>query len=93
VTEVTRQLLTTLEPDDIEVAGIATAYLKALADEPGHVRVKCTACESHVELDDQLLGTEVTCEHCGERFVADWGYPIIKETKQVEAESSAPSDH
>jgi len=78
MTEVTRQLLTTLEPDDIEVAGIATAYLNALADEASHVRVKCTACNAMVELDDQLLGTEVTCEHCGEKFVADWGYPIIK---------------
>jgi len=94
MTEVTRQLLTTLEPDDIEVAGIATPYLKALADEPGHVRVKCTACEKQVELDDQLLGTEVTCEHCAAKFVADWGYPIIREETDKEQTDKAvpPSD-
>ncbi len=77
--EINRVLLTTLEAQDIEVAGVPAAYLSALADEVGHVRVKCTLCKEAMELDDSLLGTEVNCEHCDKKFVADWGYPVSKQ--------------
>ena len=87
VTEVTRPLLTTLEPDDIEVAGVARAYLKALANQAGHVRVKCGACGGSMEIDDSLLGTEVTCEHCAKKVVGDWGYPVLLEPKPEQPES------
>ncbi len=83
MTEVTRVLLTTLEDNDIEVAGVADAYLSALVDEPGHVRVKCAQCNGSMEIDDQWLGTEVTCEHCDKKFVTDWGYPINKPKPEV----------
>jgi len=94
MTEVTRQLLTTLEPDDIEVAGVATAYLKALADEPGKVRCKCPQCNENMVIDDSLLGTQVTCEHCEEKFVAGWGYPVADEPApplQSEVKLGTPS--
>jgi SpoVK/Ycf46/Vps4 family AAA+-type ATPase len=74
LSEVTRELLTTLGPDDIEVSGIDPAHLKALADLPGKVRVECQGVAQVI--DDRLLGTEVECEACGERFVADWGEPV-----------------
>jgi hypothetical protein len=74
--EVTRELLTTLQPDDIEVAGIDQLHLKAMAGEPGKVRVECKG-NSQV-IDDQLLGTEVKCEACGEMFLADWGEPVLE---------------
>lgn len=83
MTEVTRVLLTTLEDNDIEVAGVADAYLSALVDELGHVRVKCLQCNGTMEIDDQWLGTEVTCEHCDKKFVTDWGYPINKPKPEV----------
>jgi hypothetical protein len=76
MTEVTVELLTTLEPQDIEVAGVAAAYLSALVDEPGRIRIKCPHCVETMEIDDKLLGTEVTCEHCQKTFNADWGYPV-----------------
>ena len=78
MTEVSVALLTTLEAQDIEVAGVAEAYLKALADEPGYVRVKCPPCGKTMEIEDKLLGTEITCAHCSKSFPADWGYPIEK---------------
>ena len=84
--EVNRALLTTLEAQDIEVAGVADAYLAALADEPGHVRVKCPHCGETMVIDDQLLGSELTCEHCGKKFTADWGYPVNKEDSKQESE-------
>jgi replication-associated recombination protein RarA/ribosomal protein S27E len=90
MTEVNRGLLTTLEAQDIEVAGVADAYLAALADEAGHVRVKCPHCGKTMEIDDKLLGTEVTCEHCSKTFNADWGYPVNKEQPKTETPDELP---
>ncbi|WP_372898575.1 AAA family ATPase [Stieleria sp.] len=74
--EVTRELLTTLEPEDIEVAGVDPMHLKAMAAEPGKVRVECKGIPQVI--DDQCLGTEVKCEACGEMFLADWGEPVLE---------------
>ncbi len=76
LSDITRELLTTLEPDDIEVAGVTESHLKAMADEPGHVRVLCGHCQVAEVIDDERLGTEVTCKSCGKTFDADWGDPV-----------------
>lgn len=76
VTEVDRELLTTLEADDIEVAGVDPMHLKAMSALPGKVRVTCNGVPQVI--DDQLLGTEVKCNDCGETFMADWGEPVME---------------
>lgn len=76
IEEVSRELLTTLEPEDIEVAGVDQMHLKAMAAEEGKVRVECKGIPQVI--DDQLLGTEVKCEQCGETFFADWGEPVLE---------------
>lgn len=91
VTEVNRALLTTLEAQDIEVAGVPDAYLTALADEAGFVRVKCPLCGEMMEIDDQMLGSEITCEHCNKRFVADWGSPVNRQAAASVSEKSTDS--
>jgi len=77
VTEVSRALLTTLQPDDIEVDGVTPAYLDELAKASGHVRVMCPFTQKSMVIDDALLGTEVRSEHCDQNFLADWGTPIL----------------
>ncbi len=77
VTEVSRELLTTLQPEDIEVDGVTTEYLEELAKEPGHVRIVCPATHKPMVIDDALLGTEVKSEHCDQTFIADWGMPVL----------------
>ncbi len=76
VKEIDRELLTTLEPDDIEVAGVDQAHLKAMAAEPGSVRIKCGDCQAGQVIDDALLGTSVVCQSCQHTFDADWGEPV-----------------
>ena len=76
MTDINRELLTTLEPEDIEVAGVTMEHLDMMAAEPGEVRVKCKKCEHAQVIDDKLLATDVTCESCGEKFEADWGEPV-----------------
>lgn len=90
LTEINRDLLTTLDADDIEVAGVAEAHLKAMAAEPGHVRVKCDQCKSAEVIDDQNLGTDVTCKACEKTFFAAWGEPVA--SLAAPPEDSAPQD-
>ena len=76
MSDVNRELLTTLEPEDIEVAGVSMEHLDTMAAEPGNVRVKCKQCEHPQVIDDKLLATDIKCESCGETFEADWGEPV-----------------
>lgn len=79
LTTVDRELLTTLEAEDIEVAGVTQAHLAAMADQPGKVRVKCDECGESMVIDDRLLGTEVACEAKPEvSFVAEFGEPVVE---------------
>ena len=74
--DINRELLTTLEPQDIEVAGVSMEHLDTMAAEPGEVRVKCKKCDHAQVIDDKLLATSVECESCKEQFEADWGEPV-----------------
>lgn len=91
--EVDRELLTTLQAEDIEVAGVTMAHLAALAEDPGKVRVKCKHCDAAIVVDDTLLGTEVQCESCQETFDADWGEPVMDMVAPpTEEAASEPTD-
>ncbi|MFG0260879.1 MAG: AAA family ATPase [Novipirellula sp. JB048] len=78
MTEVNRELLTTLQPEDIEVADVTQLHLAALVAEPGHVRVHCPHCDQAVVIDDKQLATEIKCEACKEVYEADWGEPVLE---------------
>lgn len=82
--EISRQLLTTLQPDDIEVAGVTQEHLASLATEPGNVRVHCTHCEEPQVIDDKLLATDVKCDACKEMYEADWGEPVLELPPPIE---------
>ncbi|WP_146598076.1 AAA family ATPase [Novipirellula aureliae] len=84
MTEVTRDDLTTLKADDIEVAEVTQQHLILLAADKGSVRVRCSHCEKPSVIDDQLLGTTVKCESCKEKFAADWGDPVMEMPKPGE---------
>ncbi len=77
VDEITPELLTTLEPLDIEVADVTQAHLAAMAAEAGNVNVECNHCDTKQILDDQTLGTDVLCTKCGQTFFAGWGEPVL----------------
>ncbi len=93
MTEIDRTLLTTLEPEDIEVADVTMEHLEALVKNPGNVRVHCKHCTQAIVVSDGLLGTEMKCEKCKEMFEADWGEPVIelpKPANEAESESAEP---
>jgi tellurite resistance protein len=90
MTEVSRELLTTLQPEDIEVDGVTHAYLEELAKEPGHIRVLCPETRKPMIIDDALLGTEVKSEHCDKAFIADWGMPVLLTGEVIPGGSIVP---
>jgi Cdc6-like AAA superfamily ATPase len=90
ISEVDHDLLTTLEPEDIEVAGVVQSHLAAMADESGQVRVTCKQCEAAQVIDDKQLGTELKCNSCEEMFGADWGEPVMELAKPPKAENATP---
>jgi hypothetical protein len=77
ITEITRELLTTLQPEDIELAGVAEKFLDELTAESVHIRVTCPHTGKPMVIDDKLLGTEIKSEHCDQSFFVDWGSPVI----------------
>ncbi len=87
--EVSHDLLTTLEAEDIEVAGVMQSHLAAMAAEAGHVRVTCDQCDEAEVVDDSLLGTEVQCGKCEANFQADWGEPVLELPKPDPQEESS----
>jgi hypothetical protein len=76
VDEVTRDLLTTLEPPDIEVSGIDQAHLSALVAQPGEVTTECAQCKQEVTISDGSLATEIPCPDCKQNFTPYWGEPV-----------------
>ena len=78
MTEVSRELLTTLEPEDIEVAGIKHQHLATMAESSGQVRVECSLCNTAQVIDDRKLATEVKCKGCDDLFIAQWGEPVME---------------
>ena len=97
MSEINNELLTTLQPEDIEVAGVMQSHLAAMADEKGMVRLLCKDCGEAQVIDDKLLGTEITCTLCDKPFQADWGEPVAElpqptEEERVLVEESADAE-
>lgn len=75
VAPVTVELLTVLKPQDVELPGVPAEVLARAEPERLRLQVACPACQYQGRLRASLLGHEVQCRHCGQRFVAEWGEP------------------
>jgi ribosomal protein S27E len=75
--EMNRELLTTLQPEDIEIAGIDDAHLAAMVAHQGHVRVQCDACKQELTIPDAQLSVAISCSKCGQSFTPQWGEPVV----------------
>jgi AAA+ superfamily predicted ATPase len=73
VLPLTREHLTTLEPEDIELEGVPAAVWSDLANESRTFRMECPACKQISRLPQKYLGHKVQCCHCRASFDADWG--------------------
>jgi hypothetical protein len=73
MTPVTRELLTVLTADDVDLAAVPAAVWKHLDDRRLRFRVRCPQCEKFGHLRMDQLGRQVGCPHCQSTLQADWG--------------------
>jgi AAA+ superfamily predicted ATPase len=73
VLPLTRELLTTLEPDDIDLDGVPAAVWNDLANESRMFRMECPGCKQSSGLPQKYLGRKIQCRQCRASFDADWG--------------------
>jgi hypothetical protein len=69
----TRELLTTLQPDDIIMDGVADSVWNNFETTAHGFHALCPRCGHDCRVPPNLLGHMVQCRHCqGEAFAVDW---------------------
>ena len=76
IAPLTHELLTVLEPADIEMTDVPTSVWDADPSEPRRVTIACPGCQAEAKLAIEHLGRKAKCKKCGESFVAAWGEPV-----------------
>ncbi len=71
----TKELLTTLQADDIVLPDVPADYYARLGDGKLQFAIRCGGCGDVANAPPTYLGRKVRCKRCGERFVAEWGEP------------------
>jgi tellurite resistance protein/adenylate kinase family enzyme len=73
VTPVTRELLTVLTADDIDLNDVPAGIWKHLDDNSLRFGVTCQQCAKPVHVRMDQLGHQVGCPHCRAVLQAEWG--------------------
>ena len=76
IAPLTRELLTTLEPADIDMPDVPAAIWRDLESTQRCFRTTCPHCQHASRLSQALLGNKVQCKRCEKSFQADWGEVI-----------------
>ncbi len=76
VAPLTRELLTTLRPEDIVMDGVLPASWPDLERGCRGFAVPCRDCGQTATVAGEQLGRAVLCAACNRKFVADWGEPV-----------------
>jgi AAA+ superfamily predicted ATPase len=73
VLPLTRELLSTLEAEDVFLDGVPEAVWQGLEGGGHAFRMECPGCHHRYEFPQQDLGQRVHCKACRASFTADWG--------------------
>jgi AAA+ superfamily predicted ATPase len=76
IAPLTHELLTVLEPVDIDMPDVPTSVWDTSGQEPHKVTISCPGCNAESKLAMEHLGRKAKCKKCGESFVASWGEPL-----------------
>jgi hypothetical protein len=69
----TRELLTTLQAEDIVLDDVPAAEWKDLDGDVVRFTLNCPGCQQASRISQKYLGRKVQCRRCGHEFDADWG--------------------
>ena len=73
ISPLTRELLTTLEPIDVDLRDVPVEYWTEHEGLPQRWKTTCSGCQRTVRFPTDLLGRQARCRHCGHAFQVDWG--------------------
>jgi hypothetical protein len=79
IAPLTRELLTTLEPDDIAFDAVPAGIFENLDSEQRVLRMMCPGCKTPSRVPQDFLGRHVQCRRCKKTFYADWGELLTEE--------------
>jgi hypothetical protein len=75
VAPITKELLTVIEPADIDIEEVPAEVWKDYADERRRFAVCCPGCKAPSHVPPSYLGRRVKCGKCSAEFLAAWGEP------------------
>ena len=73
IAPLTRELLTTFQPQDIIMDGVPEAAWSDLNSDSRRFRLSCPGCKQPITLRQAHLGKRLQCKKCSNKFAADWG--------------------
>lgn len=73
ITPLTREVLMTLEADDIVIEGVPLEILSDPAAQTRQLNMRCPHCEAPNAISPATLGKTIICRTCGKSVRADWG--------------------
>lgn len=76
IAPLTKELLTVIQPADIEFADVPAAELRKATDAAQRFLVVCPGCKGKSQIGASYLGRAVKCKSCGRQFNCDWGEPV-----------------
>ena len=72
IVPITKELLTRLEPEDIDFPDIPAEVIAEFDPQP-RFRTRCPECGQSARVRGDYLGCRVQCNACQRAFVAEWG--------------------
>lgn len=75
IAPLTREVLTTIQAEDIVIEGVAPDDWNRLDEGNVQFSIECQGCKDATQVPAKYLGRKVRCKRCGARFVAEWGEP------------------
>ena len=76
IAPLTHELLTVLEPADIEMSDVPTSIWDKSAVDAQKALISCPGCVAESRIAIEHLGRKAKCKKCGASFVAAWGEPV-----------------
>jgi hypothetical protein len=77
--ELTTEMLTELQCEDIIIPGLDDQQLAELVDRPHTLRADCAKCGATLRVASKLLGQAVRCPRCSEDFSLPWARVELEE--------------
>lgn len=76
VKKLSKEILTTLEPDDIALLEVPREVWEQANEEKLRFQVTCDGCGDVSSAPADFLGRRVKCNRCQHKFVVAWGEPM-----------------